>query len=725
LTATRLRFHPSLNQLFALTLLGLFALLGLLLYGAQSASRQTIVDNSEALRRAASERTGRRVEAYFREVEKGLQDFETRIRQGVTDAANPEAVERDLLAALLGAPNATGFSFTRASSLGFDAEGARKLAEDGRWQVMVYRGPAERESPLVTLYVHRVGGRFVTDERRLSGPFARTPDDRPDPTRHHTFVAAASREEAEAVQRRVLWSDLSYFESDASLPENERRSVVTAQRAVADDRGGFVGVVRLGLQTEALDRIVAEEGKEASPLRIFLCDEQGRLVARMHPDDPLVEQQDEFESLRVESRRLDPEVALALQRPEVRALSAEHPDGAARFRSEGRDFLASFRLLAGTQDWRVGSVVAEDDLPGVSDLVRRRSQLLLRMALVSLVILAGGLLTLRAVQGGLRQIDLVTGRMQAFDFRGTPLRSPFRDIALVMDRLEQAKTALRALGKYVPLDLVRLLYGSGQEPVLGGRLQDVSMMFTDIKDFTTLAERLSPDDLARLLGRYLEVMTGAIHAEGGTIDKYIGDSIMALWNAPLPTADHPRKACAAALAAAAAGQALSRSPEWGDQPALVTRFGLHRDQVLVGHFGAPDRLSYTALGDGVNLASRLEGLNKAYGTTILATDAIRAEADSSFEFRLVDLVAVKGKSQGVRVHELLGAKGRVADRLEGARRYEAAFLLYQRRDFAAALQTLEAQKDDGPSGVLARRCHVFLASPPPADWDGTYVATSK
>ncbi|MFI5184857.1 MAG: adenylate/guanylate cyclase domain-containing protein, partial [Vicinamibacteria bacterium] len=275
------------------------------------------------------------------------------------------------------------------------------------------------------------------------------------------------------------------------------------------------------------------------------------------------------------------------------------------------------------------------------------------------------------------------------------------------------------------VDLVRLLYRSGQEPMLGGRLQDVSLMFTDIKDFTTLAERLSPDDLARLLGRYLEVMTAAIHAEGGTIDKYIGDSIMALWNVPLPTADHPRKACAAALAAAAAGQALCRSPGWGDQPSLVTRFGLHRDQVLVGHFGAPDRLSYTALGDGVNLASRLEGLNKAYGTTILASEAIRAEAEPWFEFRLVDKVAVKGKSQGVKVYELLGAKGRPAEQLERTRLYEVAFEAYLHQDFAAALAILDTQKDDGPSLVLAGRCRGFLVSPPPADWNGIYVATSK
>jgi adenylate cyclase len=294
-----------------------------------------------------------------------------------------------------------------------------------------------------------------------------------------------------------------------------------------------------------------------------------------------------------------------------------------------------------------------------------------------------------------------------------------------MGRLEQAKTALRALGKYVPVDLVRLLYKSGQEPVLGGRRHDVSVLFTDIRDFTAVAEQLAPEELAALLGRYLEVMTVAIHAESGIVDKYVGDGIMALWNAPTPCPDHARRACAAILRAASAGEALCRSEEWTGRPPLVTRFGLHRDTVLVGHFGAPDRMSYTVLGDGVNLASRLEGLNKEYGTTILASDAVRAEAEAAFDFRLVDVVAVKGKTRGVRIFELLGEKGAAEPRLSAARRYEEAFTRYQRRDFSGALGMLEGLPDDGPARTLAERCRLYLVEAPPPGWDGTYVATRK
>jgi adenylate cyclase len=253
-------------------------------------------------------------------------------------------------------------------------------------------------------------------------------------------------------------------------------------------------------------------------------------------------------------------------------------------------------------------------------------------------------------------------------------------------------------------------------------------MFTDIEGFTDLSEKLDPTELAHALGRYLESMTRAIEDEHGTIDKFIGDAVMALWNVPSPCEAHAKRACAAALACTRANRALYASAEWRGLPALVTRFGLHGGRVMVGHFGAPTRLSYTALGDGVNLAARLEGLCKQYGVTILVSETIEKEARGEFVMRLIDRVAVKGKKQPVKVYELLGAVSDEIPRKTELLRYEEAFEAYARRDFAAAIaiaSEIGRDVEDGPSRVLKKRCEALIERPPPEDWDGVYVASSK
>jgi adenylate cyclase len=315
--------------------------------------------------------------------------------------------------------------------------------------------------------------------------------------------------------------------------------------------------------------------------------------------------------------------------------------------------------------------------------------------------------------------------MRAFDFAREPTDSVVREVHDVRAGLERAKTVVRAMEKYVPLDLVRRLYESNEEPALGGELCVVSLLFTDMEGFTSLSERLTPDELARRLGAYLEVMTEAIERTSGTIDKYIGDAVMAFWNAPAKVERDAEKACEAVLACQRAAADLFASPSWSGLPPVVTRFGLHRAEVMVGHFGAPTRLNYTALGDGVNLAARLEPLCKQYGVTVLASEAVVSEAGSSFAFRRIDRVAVKGKVRGVDVYELLGRYGETIPNLAEAERYEQAFEAYLAREFSRAEALLRAQLHDPPSNVLSERCRLLDAAPPPGDWAGVHVAKTK
>ena len=405
-------------------------------------------------------------------------------------------------------------------------------------------------------------------------------------------------------------------------------------------------------------------------------------------------------------------------------MDEKRPSSSGNFHFNSQEFLTTFRALPETQDWIVGIVVPRAYYLGRLSAIRDHL-LAVSLGIMAVLIAAGGFI-LRGVKRALAQIVKESLRMNAFEFSPAPTASPLRDVSDVLESLEKAKTAMRAMSKYVPIDLVRRLYRSKTEPVLGGELIEISIMFTDIKDFTAHSEQLAPNELAAALGRYLDVMARIIQQEtGGTIDKFIGDAIMTFWNAPEPVAEHARMACLAALRCREAGRLLSQSPDWRGLPPFETRFGLHQEKALVGHFGAPDRMNYTAMGDAVNVASRLEGLNKQYGTSIIASDRIFEGARAHFDFRLLDWVAVKGKADAIKIYELLGTKGEGSEIHETVAAYETAFEAYAARDFDRAVTILEQNAGDAPSNILIKRCRAFQQTPPPADWRGVYTSMSK
>lgn len=704
--------RPRLTLTAASLIVGALVLAGggAVAYRLLDAWRTSLLDAADQLREGASRRVAVAVVGSLAAAEQAALSLERQIAAGVVRCNDPASLEAGLLRPLLDDPHLAEVALTRGRSPSRPPD-----------QVSVFRLPSGALETRATREEH---GRFVSDVRHrapgvtaLEGaPFEREAATFDDPTRHATFETTASPENA----GRLLWSDLHYTALDAHLPERERRVVVTALKAVAV--GGCTGVLRVALWPEALDRVRSfrvDESTAADPHLVFLCDGRGRLVSRLSATDAIVESDGD---LRVQPASLPPEVAAALADPALHAVSAERPSVSARLQAGGRAYLARFEALAGTQGWRVVIVGPEDHYLG--ELQRARRALVVQSAAIALLLVLAAVLLLGALRRGLGRIVDGTRRMGAFEFAPAPAISAFRDVQGVLDGLELAKTAMRAMSRYVPVALVRGLYASRREPVLGGSLREVSMMFTDIEGFTTISERLGPDALAAVLGRYLEVMTDTIHRSGGIVDKYVGDAVMALWNAPADCPGHAVRACEAALACRDAEKVLVGSPDWSG-PVLRTRFGLHTDTVMVGHFGAPDRMSYTALGDGVNLSSRLEGLNKAYGTWILASEAMRIAAGDGFAFRLLDRVAVKGKTRGIAVYELLGRASEVpAEVAARVRAYETAFAAYSERRFTDALASL-VSCDDAPAASLAARCREYLESAPPSDWDGVFHAREK
>ena len=264
---------------------------------------------------------------------------------------------------------------------------------------------------------------------------------------------------------------------------------------------------------------------------------------------------------------------------------------------------------------------------------------------------------------------------------------------------------------------------------LGGEEVTGTVLFSDIKDFTSLSEKMSPRDVVAFLNEYFSLITEVVLKNNAMLDKYIGDAIMAVFGSPLPTPLHAQQACAVALEIQ---RLLSKPPPsravpW---PAWITRIGLNTGPMIVGNIGSSARMDYTAIGDTVNLASRLESANKFYGTKILISESTLEASGGSFEARELDCIAVKGKSRGIVIYELLGRKGEIPDELAAAKRiFEGGLRLYRARAFDKALpefdRLLAARPGDDPARLYAWRCRRFLASPPPADWDGVYRSESK
>jgi adenylate cyclase len=297
------------------------------------------------------------------------------------------------------------------------------------------------------------------------------------------------------------------------------------------------------------------------------------------------------------------------------------------------------------------------------------------------------------------------------------------------------KATLRTFSRYVPVDLVRQLVVSGKEQGLGGEKRVLTLMFSDVANFTDMAEHMDPEALMLKASEYFSGLCEEIQANQGTIDKFIGDAIMAFWNAPLQDPAHAAHACRAALLCRARSQGMDQAWQRAGQPVMPTRLGLHTGEVIVGNVGAAQRMDYTALGAAVNLASRLEGLNKVYGTWILASQATRQAAGEGFVWRPIDQVEPKGTSEPTLIHELVGLVGDAPELapsqagLDYCERWEAAFALYRRRDWGRAQEAFAAlarlRPQDLAAQVLARRTAHFAADPPPPDWDGSAVYHSK
>jgi adenylate cyclase len=295
---------------------------------------------------------------------------------------------------------------------------------------------------------------------------------------------------------------------------------------------------------------------------------------------------------------------------------------------------------------------------------------------------------------------------------------------------EKEKRRVRtAFGQYLSPEVIRRLLMNPQ--LVEPRKTEITVMFSDIRGFTSISEKLDAQDLALFLNQYLSDMTQIVFGRHGTLDKYIGDAVMAFWGAPFEEAGHAERACLSALEMMDHVRELQRQWEAQGKPHLDIGIGLNTGVASVGNMGSSLRYGYTALGDTVNLSSRLEGLNKEYDTHIVVNESTYEAAKSAgLVFRELDLIRVKGKDHPVTIYELLARKSELTPELQARLdAFAQGRALYRQRRWDAAQRAfqgvLEKWPEDGPSRVYWKRCQEYLFDEPPSGWDGVFTMTHK
>jgi adenylate cyclase len=555
-------------------------------------------------------------------------------------------------------------------------------------------------------------------------------------------IAARTELNPDYDPRKRPWYELGLTASghvftDPYVFHSMKQPGITAARRIPGS-GGVLGVdITLSDLSSFLSlQKISEHGV------VFLFDRDGRIIA--HPNEGLVttiDSSDRTGKTEVSLSNASDSRDSVIQSVFADYKAAAPYDGGIRALDiDGKRHLARVTNMEGEfrDNYRVAVAAPTSDFTGYLRRMQLRNLVFSAIALVAAVPVI--VWVSRRIARVLGQLVKEAEKIRQFELEeAITVDSTILEIHRLARAFESMRGGVRTFGRYVPKALVKQIVQSGVTPTLGGKRQELTVMFTDVKDFTTMSEHVLPEDLMKRTSKYFETLGTVIAECGGVVDKYIGDAIMAFWNAPQPDPDHILKACMALLQCRAANDALNAEFTAKSLPVFYTRFGLHCGDTVVGNVGSSDRMNYTAVGATVNIASRLEGLNKFYGTQILVSGVIRERVGFGFLTRPVDLVLPKGAETPIEIYELVAAvpgndalpQSLWADENEQAlcREWEDAYKIYLDRDWKTARSAFEAIHACFPNDPLARvflgRCQEFEVNPPDPSWNGVTEIKEK
>ena len=401
------------------------------------------------------------------------------------------------------------------------------------------------------------------------------------------------------------------------------------------------------------------------------------------------------------------------------------------FNDEGHKFLTFYRKFAPNDHfkWSIGVVIPERS---IMERVNRNNIIVLVVSCFFMALsLILGIRFSRSISRPLSLLSKEMEKVQRFTLDDIgEVQSFVKEVNEMNHSFHNMITGLRSFKKYVPSTLVEKLFRLGKEAVIGGEKRNLTLFFSDIRNFTSLSEKIDPEQLVDELVRYLSLLSGEIIGNSGTVDKYMGDGIMAFWGAPDEIENHAALACYSALECQKVLKSIAKTEPRSILANFFTRIGIHTGEVIVGNMGSTERLDYTVIGDTANLASRLEGLNKVYGTDIIISESTYKETRRLVTARLLDKVAVKGKNKGIHIYELVGTNKELnTAKADFVKTANGAANLYFRREWKQAhdvfAKILQVSPNDVPSRILLERCKDYLQTPPPDDWNGVHVFDKK